>query len=94
MLRVGVLKIEIHIPESSSLKEKRAVLRSIKDRMKGTFNVSLCEVDNHDKWQVATFGVSCVSNEKRHVDSTLNKVRDFFEKDRNIVVINHEMEII
>ena len=94
MIHVGILKIDIQIPGGASLKEKRMVLRSIKDRIRANFNVSVAEVDNHDKWQRATFGVSCVSNDKRHLDSTLNKIRDFFERKKDIVVIDYQMEII
>jgi uncharacterized protein YlxP (DUF503 family) len=94
MIRVGLLKIDIHIPEAGSLKEKRAVMRHIKDKIRRDFNVSVCEADNHDKWQLATFGISCVSNDKKHVDAALNKVRDFFTRTRNIVVVDYQLEII
>lgn len=94
MIRVGVLKIDFHISDSMSLKGKRVVLRHIKDKIRGKFNVSISEVDNHDKWQAATIGVSCISNDKKHIDSTLNKIRDFFEKERSIVVTDYQLEII
>ncbi|MGB2706479.1 MAG: DUF503 domain-containing protein [Candidatus Omnitrophota bacterium] len=94
MIRVGVLKIDLHVTNSMSLKEKRFVLMSIKDRIRKSFNVSISEVDNHDKWQAATIGVSCVSNDKRHIDSTLNRIKDFFEKDKNIIVNDYQVEII
>ena len=64
MTRVGVLRIDFHISESSSLKEKRSVLRHIKDKIRPNFNVSISEVDNHDKWKLATFAVASVSNDK------------------------------
>ncbi len=94
MIHVGVLKIDFHISDSSSLKEKRAVLRHIKDRVRRDFNVSISEVDNHDKWKLATFAVSCVSNDKKHVDSMLNKIKNFFEKNRNIVIVDYQIEMI
>ncbi len=94
MIRVGVLKIDFHISDSMSLKEKRFTLRRLKDRVRANFNVSVSEVDNHDKWQAATLGVSCISNDKKHIDITLNKVKDFFEKDKHIVVMDYQLEII
>ena len=94
MIHVGVLKIDFHISDSSSLKEKRSVLRHIKDRVRRGFNVSISEVNNHDKWKLATFAISCVSNDKRHVDAILNKIKNFFEKNRNIVVLVYQIEMI
>ena len=94
MMRVGVLRVDFHIGESMSLKEKRVVLRRFKDKIRQNFNVSISEVDNHDKWQAATLGIACVSNDKKHVHSTLNKVRDFFENDRNIVVADYQIEVM
>lgn len=94
MTHVGVLKIDFHITESSSLKEKRVILRRFKDKIRRSFNVSVSEVENHDKWQIASFGISCISNDKKHVDATLNKVKDFFERDRTIVVTDYQIEII
>ena len=94
MMRVGLLRIDVHIPKSLSLKAKRMVLRSLKDRIRRNFNVSVCEVDNHQKWQLATFGIASVSTAKKHVDATLNKIRDFIEKDRDIIIVDYQIEII
>lgn len=94
MIHVGVLKVDFHISDSKSLKQKRVVLRSIKDRIRRSFNVSVSEVDNHDKWQLATFGVASISNDKKHIDASLNKIKNLFEQDRNIVVHDYQVEII
>jgi len=53
---VGLLTLEIHLPYSHSLKEKRAVLRKIKDRLRSRFNVAVAEMDHRDVWQLATLG--------------------------------------
>ena len=94
MTRVGVLKIDFHISESGSLKEKRSVLRQIKDKIRHKFNVSIAEVDNHDKWQLASFAVASVSNDKKHLDATLNIIKNFFERNRRIEIIDYQIEII
>ena len=94
MIHVGVLKIDFHISESSNLKEKRAVMRRLRDRVKNNFNVSIAEVDDHDKWQAASLGISCVSNDKKYIDGMLNKVTNFFERDRSIVITDHHIEIM
>ena len=60
---VGLLTLDLHFPESNSLKDKRWVLRSIKDRMKNKFNVSVAEVGANDLWQRSVIGIACVANE-------------------------------
>ncbi len=94
MIHVGVLKIDFHISESSSLKQKRAVLLRLKDRVRNNFNVSIAEVDKHDKWQAATLGISCVSNDKKYIDGLLNKIKNFFERDRSVLIMDHQIEIM
>jgi uncharacterized protein YlxP (DUF503 family) len=94
MMRVGVLKVDLQITDSLSLKDKRVVLRRIKDRIRNAFNVSVAEVEHNEKWQMSSLGVACVSNDKRHVDTILNKVKNIVEKDRCIIVVNSHMEIV
>ncbi|HPG40999.1 MAG TPA: DUF503 domain-containing protein [bacterium] len=90
---IGLLQIELFIPESDSLKAKRFVLSSIKDRIKNKFNVSIAEVENNDKWQRATLGVAMVANEKNFVDQALNKVLNFVDDYDQVEVVDHRIEI-
>ena len=62
---VGVLRLELLLPENHSLKGKRSVLRAIKARVQNKFNVSIAECEDHDLWQRATLGVSQVGAEQR-----------------------------
>jgi len=94
MLAIGIITIDFQIPGSLCLKDKRMVLRSIKDRLRNNFNISISEVANQDKWQLSTLGIASVSNNKKHVDSTLNKIRDFFENERRIIVTDYQMEML
>ena len=71
---VGLLTVEFHVPGSHSLKEKRMVLRRVKDRLK-KFNVAVSEVEHQDLWQRAALGVAIVSGERRQVDEQLQSVR-------------------
>jgi uncharacterized protein YlxP (DUF503 family) len=73
-MRVGVCTIELRLHGCGSLKEKRRVLRSIKDRIRNRFNVSIAEVDCQDKWQVAVLGFSAVSNDQGHVSRTIERL--------------------
>ncbi|MFH1406640.1 MAG: DUF503 domain-containing protein [Candidatus Omnitrophota bacterium] len=93
-MTVGVLKIELFISQSSSLKEKRMVLRSIKDRIKNKFNVSIAEVDAHDKWQRATLGIACVGSDKKYVDGVFCAIRDLLDGCHAAELIASEMELI
>jgi len=85
---VGVLSVELFIPESGSLKTKRFAIKSIKDRLRSRFNVSVAEVDNNEKWQRASIGVVTVSNEARHVDSVLENALNLIYGDRRVEVID------
>jgi len=60
---VGLLTLDLHFPESNSLKDKRWVLRSIKDRIRNKFNVSVAEVGANELWQRSVIGIACVANE-------------------------------
>ena len=84
---VGICEIEVLIPQSSSLKEKRIVIKSIKDKISNRFNVSIAEVGYQDKWQRALLGVSKVSNDTISIE----KVFDFIDK---LIIADGRMEII
>jgi hypothetical protein len=91
---IGVLTLELFIPESQSLKEKRQVLKSLLETTRQKFNVSAAEVDGLDLWQRATLGFACVSNEQPFVDQVLNKVLRTVEGNPRVEVTNVEMEFL
>jgi hypothetical protein len=91
---VGVLRIELFIPASDSLKTKRFAIRSIKDRLRSRFNVSVAEVDNGDKWQRASLGVVAVSNESRHIESVMGNVLNLVYGDRRVEVIDSTISYV
>ena len=91
---VGVLQIELFIPESNSLKSKRYAIRSLKDRLKNKYNVSVAEIDNTDKWQRASLGIAAVSNESRHIQSMLGKALDLVYGDHRVEVIDSTIDYL
>ena len=94
-MNVGVCKISLRLPENLSLKGKRQVLKSITTRVGNKFNVSVAEIDDQDLWQLATIGISCVSNNKRHANEVLSKVVDFITDSRfEIEILGYEIEIL
>jgi len=86
--------LELHLWESSSLKDKRRILKSLKDRIRNEFNVAVAEVDPTDLWQSASLGVVTVSNGVRHANGTLTKVVNLVESDVRIELINCNMEVL
>jgi uncharacterized protein YlxP (DUF503 family) len=78
-MNVGVARVTLRIPENMDLKGKRMVLKSIIGRVKSRFDVAIAEVDDNDSWQVATIGICCISNNKRHSNEVLSKAARFIE---------------
>lgn len=91
---VGTCQIELIIFESNSLKEKRHVIKSIIERIKSRFNVSIAEVDHNELWNRAVIGVAVVSNSKSLCESTLLKVIDFIDNDERVEIINFFSEVL
>jgi len=77
---VGALRLRLAVPESSSLKDKRHVTRSILARLRSELRVAAAEVGDLDSWTVAELGVACVANDARHVDEVLSKAVTFVER--------------
>ncbi|HEX6990066.1 MAG TPA: DUF503 domain-containing protein [Bacillota bacterium] len=71
---VGVARLELHMPENGSLKDKRRIVRSLLDRLRSRFNVAAAEVERQDRWDAAVLALVCVSNEAAHVDAMLTEI--------------------
>jgi len=94
-MKVGVCRVRLRLPENHSLKGKRHVVKSVIERVKNKYNVSIAEVDDQDAWQVITLGISCVSESAPHANEVLSKVVDFIEKSRfDVEMLDYELEII
>ena len=93
-MTVGSCKIELRIPDSGSLKAKRRVVKSLKDRVQSRFNVGIAEVDRLDDWQRATLGVAAVSNDSRLVDEILSKVVNWIEANGQVLVVDYEIDLV
>ena len=76
-MHVAALTVELHLPQSHSLKDKRAVVRPILDGCRRRFSVSAAEVDHQDRWQRATLGVAAVSSSAAHAGEVLDAVERF-----------------
>ena len=89
---VGTLRVKLALRDCHSLKEKRRVLNSLKERLSNTFNVCVAETDLQDVWQSAELGMAAVGNETRHVDGMLAKVMDFVRGYPPVTVVDYATE--
>ena len=94
-MHVGICKLTLHLPGTSSLKEKRQVARSLTDRIRNKFNVAVAEVEDADMRQRLTLGVCCVSNDRGHADAMLSGVVNFVEEARlDLELLDVQSEIV
>jgi hypothetical protein len=93
-MHIGVLTLYLSIEQAESLKDKRQALRSLIQRLRNTFNVSVAEVDDLDIWRRAVVGVVVVSNDARFCNQVLSKVVDRVEDDTEVVLDDYGIEML
>ena len=91
---VGTLTINLQVPSSTSLKDKRQVVRSLTARLRQTFNVAVAEVGDLDLWQSSIIGIACVSASSRHADEMCQKVLKFVDDDGEALVLGSRFELV
>jgi len=91
---VGLCTVELFISESQSLKDKRQVLHSLKDRLRRKFNLSVAEVDGQDLWQKAVLGMACVANESSHVNQVLDQALNLIKNMPAVEVVRTKLELL
>jgi uncharacterized protein len=90
---VGTLTIQLHLFGINSLKDKRHIVKSVIERLKSRYNVSVAEVDCNDSKTTALVGVAIVSNDKRFLEEQLDKVISFMRNDGRFHLGQIEREI-
>jgi hypothetical protein len=94
-VNIGVCKVNLRIPENQTLKGKRQVVQSIINRVRDKFNVAIAEVENGDKWQIATIGICYVSNDGRHANEVISKIIDYIVTSRlDVEVLDCQIELV
>ena len=91
---VGLLQLDVHLPNAQSLKDKRSILKSLKDQLRGRFNVAVAEVDANEKWQRATVGISALGDERAHVEGLLMQVTGWVRATRLVELLRVEQEYL
>lgn len=90
---VGIGKIDLYLPACHSLKEKRRVVRRIKDRAFSRLHVQLAEVDHLDVWQSAVLGFSLVGNDSRMIQSLIDQMFAFVAGCGEVTIVDQWSEI-
>ncbi len=93
-MNVGLCIVEMHLSASHSLKEKRRVLRGIKDRLKSRFNISIAEIDHQDLWQRATLGIVSISQAREPLESCFAQIRAIVESELPGELVSFEVEYL
>ncbi|MBW2622048.1 MAG: DUF503 domain-containing protein [Deltaproteobacteria bacterium] len=91
---VGIIKITMIIPGNSSLKGKRKVIKSLLDKLRSRFNLAAAEVEHNDLWQKAGLGLALVGNDRRFINSSMDKILDFIYRTSDAEIVDTESEII
>ncbi len=90
---IGTARITLALPGSRSLKQKRGVVQSVKDRIQNEFNVSVSEVDGHEQYGQCVIAIACISRNGELLQKTFDRLGDSLEKRRDLVVQAYEIEI-
>jgi uncharacterized protein YlxP (DUF503 family) len=91
---IGVLRVRLGVFEARSLKDKRRVTKSLKDRLASRHNVSIAEIDDLDHRQAATLGLAMVANEPRFVESVLSKLVDEIRAVPHASLVDYQIELL
>lgn len=93
-MNVGLCIVEIHLSAAQSLKEKRRVLRRLKDRLRGRFNISVAEIDHQDLWQRSTLGIVAISPSREPLQSCFDQLRGIVESEIPGDLVSFETEYL
>jgi uncharacterized protein YlxP (DUF503 family) len=91
---IGLLTLEIHISDARSLKDKRQVVRSLKDRLCAHYNVAVAELEHQDLWQRARIGVVSISGDGKHLEESMQAIAEESERLLGRDLLSQEIEYI
>ena len=91
---VGLLELDLRIPQAQNLKEKRMLMRSLRDRIRNKFNVSVAEVDGGDTHRHGVMGVAHVSNEQKFSNRVLCKIVDLVRDERDVELVDYRLVFV
>jgi len=93
-MQVGVMEVVLHIPHATSLKDKRQVVRRVKDRIRNKFNISMIETEGQNTWQRCELGFAMAGNERTSIERDLNRVLELIEREPELSMTEHFIEFL
>lgn len=93
-VNVALCLVRLHLPAVASLKEKRMVLRSLKDRLRKHYNISVAEIEHQDLWQRATLGIVGISSDRGPLEQTFASIQEEIERRAPGEVLSCEVEYL
>ena len=93
MLHIGVLQFTLEIPYANSLKDKRSVIKGLRERLRRNYNISIAEIDDLDEWTFATLGITAAGSDIKMLNSMLDKLVNTLEDFRDAELADHKIEI-
>ena len=93
-MTIGVLQLELSIGDAMSLKDKRRVVKSLKDRIAYGHNVSIAEVGALDQHRRSILGIAMVANDRAYVEGALSKLVDFVRSVGNVDLVDYQIELL
>ena len=91
---VGILSIKVVMRSSRSLKDKRRIIKSLKDRIRNKFNVSVSEIEDQDNHKCSKIGVAMVATDRQYVNRRLSSIMSFFRFFPQIELVDYELDLI
>jgi uncharacterized protein YlxP (DUF503 family) len=91
---VGVVRLTLHIPENNSLKGKRRVIKQIVEKTRNRFDIALAETGMSDSHRQAEIGLACVGNDRRVINSVLDRAINYIDSLGTAMITGQELEII
>lgn len=91
---IGVCEVHIHMPNTSSLKSKRKIIKSLKDRIRSKFNVTVAEMGNQDKWQRAVIQIGYINNNRARIDQIMQHIISLINTVPDAIIIDYNTQIL
>ncbi|MBM3248271.1 MAG: DUF503 domain-containing protein [Candidatus Omnitrophica bacterium] len=92
-MTIGLLQLIIKIPGSNSLKEKRRVLHSLRDKLRDKYNISITEIEDQDKWQKSTLAIAKVDQERKMIDTSFGNIVDYIRNSNSVEILDYQIEL-
>ena len=88
---VGVLEVDLYLPECTNRKEKRQVLNGLKAKMRNRYNISVAEIDSQGLWQRSKLMIALASADVKGANSLLSQVISFIDRERGVHILNYNL---